>query len=419
MPSAAMSGTVAFQNDRRWWTCPATAALGFAIVACTCTLRVATSIFGLIEVTFPAKASPVCIARDLHRHADRKPGDLLRQEEIDIDRIDRLQGTSLSPGFRNCPGFTVVMPSLPANGARIVFFATGADCCSASARLPLRSAASPSIWAWLTACTSSWALSRSERAASRRRPPAHAAARYPIGIELYQHPHSRYSPDLKPMERTRPAISVVTSTPRTARKCRPRQCGCHCLVARPPSRDGRRRHGARGHEFLHHVAFDHVEADDAAEQQPHRNQHDHHAFFHGSFLSMSRCRASRLCRLRDRARASYVDAAAGSGRRHLAVPPATAQRLKQRRDVGVACGLRLHQRDARLLVLALRNEQREIAHRAELVLALREVERSRRAPRPRPAPSACAHRRPARAARRRRSGTPAARSRGIARPPAS
>src|SRR5256885_1895267 len=54
--------------------------------------------------------------------------------------------------------------------------------------------------------------------------------------------------------------------------------------------------------------------------------------------------------------------------RLLAIPPAAAQCLKQRRRVRVARRLRLNPTDLGLLVLALRVEKREIARRAELQL---------------------------------------------------
>src|SRR5690348_1300837 len=57
------------------------------------------------------------------------------------------------------------------------------------------------------------------------------------------------------------------------------------------------------------------------------------------------------------------------------VPPAAAQRLEQRSRVGVAFGLSLHQRDARLLVVRFRGEQRKIAGVTVARLLLREVER--------------------------------------------
>src|SRR3989475_7605534 len=58
----------------------------------------------------------------------------------------------------------------------------------------------------------------------------------------------------------------------------------------------------------------------------------------------------------------------------LALPPAAAERLEQRRGVRVARRLRLNQPDLRLLVLSLRIEEREIARRAELQLLGRHVE---------------------------------------------
>src|SRR6266699_3680842 len=48
----------------------------------------------------------------------------------------------------------------------------------------------------------------------------------------------------------------------------------------------------------------------------------------------------------------------------LALPPAAAQRLEERRGVRVARRLRLNESDLRLLVLPLRIEEREIARRA-------------------------------------------------------
>src|SRR5471032_3340868 len=57
------------------------------------------------------------------------------------------------------------------------------------------------------------------------------------------------------------------------------------------------------------------------------------------------------------------------------VPPTATERLKQRRGIGKARALRLHQSDARLLVGALRIEQRQIAYRAQLVLPRRKLER--------------------------------------------
>src|SRR5215831_7460602 len=55
--------------------------------------------------------------------------------------------TSLSPGFRYCPGLTVVMPSFPANGARMVFLSISACCCATCACLLFKSAASASTCA--------------------------------------------------------------------------------------------------------------------------------------------------------------------------------------------------------------------------------------------------------------------------------
>src|SRR5712664_656982 len=58
----------------------------------------------------------------------------------------------------------------------------------------------------------------------------------------------------------------------------------------------------------------------------------------------------------------------------LALPPAAAQRLEQRRRVRVAHRLRLNETDLRLFVLALRVVEREIACRAEPELRARHFE---------------------------------------------
>src|SRR6267378_145271 len=58
----------------------------------------------------------------------------------------------------------------------------------------------------------------------------------------------------------------------------------------------------------------------------------------------------------------------------LALPPAAAQRLEERRGVRVARSLRLNETDPCLFVLALRIEERELARRAELELLDRHVE---------------------------------------------
>src|SRR5712691_7344258 len=58
----------------------------------------------------------------------------------------------------------------------------------------------------------------------------------------------------------------------------------------------------------------------------------------------------------------------------LALPPAAAQRLEERRGVRVARRLRLNETDPCLFVLALRIEEREMARRAELELLDRHVE---------------------------------------------
>src|SRR5579872_581981 len=84
--------------------------------------------------------------------------------------------------------------------------------------------------------------------------------------------------------------------------------------------------------------------------------------------------------------ASAASAAAGTARgarrlfsmslrrERLSMPPAAAERLKERGGVGVAAGLSLHQVDARLLIGLLGAEEREVRCVAVLPLTLREVE---------------------------------------------
>src|SRR5215472_18837107 len=58
----------------------------------------------------------------------------------------------------------------------------------------------------------------------------------------------------------------------------------------------------------------------------------------------------------------------------LAVPPSAAERLEQRRGIGVARRLRLHAVLPRLQVDALGIQQLQVADAAHLVLQLRHVE---------------------------------------------
>src|SRR5712691_10912312 len=58
----------------------------------------------------------------------------------------------------------------------------------------------------------------------------------------------------------------------------------------------------------------------------------------------------------------------------FALPPSAAQRLEKRRSIRIARRLRLNETDLRLLVLALRVVEREIARRAELELRARHFE---------------------------------------------
>ena len=55
------------------------------------------------------------------------------------------------------------------------------------------------------------------------------------------------------------------------------------------------------------------------------------------------------------------------------IPPAAAERMEQSRRIGEARGLRLHQRDARLLIGALGVEHGKISDRARLELLARQL----------------------------------------------
>jgi len=139
--------------------------------------------------------------------------------------------TSLSPGLRYWPGLTAVMPSLPANGARMVFLSTTACCCAASALRLLRSASSLSSWAWLMAWAANCSLSRLSTEADRSAAACSArswAMSASAFISNSTWPALTSSPDLKCTWRTRPAISEVTSTPRTGTSVPTElNCGCH------------------------------------------------------------------------------------------------------------------------------------------------------------------------------------------------
>src|SRR3984957_3486823 len=65
-------------------------------------------------------------------------------------------------------------------------------------------------------------------------------------------------------------------------------------------------------------------------------------------------------------------------RQFRAVPPAAAERLEQRRRVGVSICLREHEIDPGLLTRLFGTQQRKIASHARMPLAFRQVERNLR-----------------------------------------
>lgn len=100
----------------------------------------------------------------------------------------------------------------------MLFFATSARCCSAAASLALRSASSASTWAWDTALTANWALSRLSTVPARLAV-ASSARSWAMSASAFnctsRSPAATCWPGLKPMLRMMPPTSVVTSTPRT------------------------------------------------------------------------------------------------------------------------------------------------------------------------------------------------------------
>ncbi len=143
--------------------------------------------------------------------------------------------TTLSPGFRYWPGLMSVMPRRPENGARIVFLSMVARWLSAWARLLFKSASSLSTCAWEIASAASCTRSRVNVICARS-----AAALSEASVARSESafswirtaPALTSSPDLNRISRTKPAISVVTSTPRRARKLPTAfSWGCHSCVA--------------------------------------------------------------------------------------------------------------------------------------------------------------------------------------------
>src|SRR6185369_1097782 len=265
--------------------------------------------------------------------------------------------TILSPGLRYWPGLTVVMPSRPAKGARMVFFETNAACCATLARLTRTSASSASTCARLTAWASYCWRSRASTVAARS-----AAAWSDCNCARSDSALSSSStspaftswPERKCRLRTRPAISVVTSTPRTALSVPTAlNCGCHSASSAFTA-DTTCAPGLGELAISCLICRNLPNASTAINTKTHPNM-----------MSMRLVVRVMVPPKVSGIRGVQVDA----------IPPAAAQCLEQCCRVGVARGLRLHQRDAGLVVGALRVQQRQVAHRAELVLATHQSER--------------------------------------------
>src|SRR5471032_2646404 len=280
--------------------------------------------------------------------------------------------TSLSPGLTYWPGLMVVMPSLPAKGARMIFLSTSACCCATSALRLFRSALSLSSWAWLMASAASCCLSRASTVADKSAAACSECSWAMSESAFISNSTSlalTSSPDLNFTVRTRPAISLVTSTPRTGASVPTEvSCGCHssvsALAAVTVWAPGL---GALAIKPWICLYLPNARTAISSNTQP----------------TMMSIRL--VMKLSPAVFDSDFEASIGFGRRQrrlrlhqlAPVPPAAAQRLEQRGRVGVARRLRLHQRDVGLLVGALGVEQRQIADRAELVLRRRQRQRLR------------------------------------------
>src|SRR5471030_1509462 len=281
--------------------------------------------------------------------------------------------TSLSPGLTNWPGLMVVMPSLPANGARMVFLSTSACCCATWALRLFRSALSLSSWAWLMASAANCCLSRANTVADRSAAACSACSWAMSESAFISNSTSlalTSSPDLNFTVRTRPVTSLVTSTPRTGASVPTEvSCGCHssvsALAAVTVWGPGL---GALAIKALICKNLPNARTAISTNTQP-------------TMMSI------RLVMKQSPAVFDSVfEASVGFGRRQrrlrlhqfAPVPPAAAQRLEQRGRVGVARGLRLHQRDVGFLISALGVEQAQIADRAQLVLRGRQRQRGQR-----------------------------------------
>ena len=128
-----------------------------------------------------------------------------------------------------------------------------------------------------------------------------------------------------------PATSSDRSAPFTARRL-PTASHLRLPVLQSGGHGGNglRRIGHGRHHLLDHVRLEVLERKEAAQHDAHSDQHDDHALDH----------------VRLRQGCFALSATSGD---IGAMPPAAAERLEQRRRVGVAVGLGLHEADARLL----------------------------------------------------------------------
>ena len=111
------------------------------------------------------------------------------------------------------------MPTRPENGARTIFFSIRACCCATCACFDLRSASSASTVAWLTACTSICARSRSSTVLARSAAACRVSSCAFSGSALSSNrmsPWATFCPELTATRRTSPATSVARSVPRHA-----------------------------------------------------------------------------------------------------------------------------------------------------------------------------------------------------------
>src|SRR6185312_5977604 len=282
--------------------------------------------------------------------------------------------TTLSPGFRYWPGLTSVMPSRPENGARMVFLSMVACWAAAWARLLFKSASSPSICAWEMAWAANCTRSRVSVVCARSAAASSEAscARSESAFNCTSTaPDLISSPDLKRISRTRPAISVVTSTPRSARRLPTAfSCGCHSCLPAVIDVTTTGGWGAEPCAICCMMLRNTTKPITATRRMTPTIMMSMRFFTEYLSIDLS---VGRGCA----GHSSWGWSGTGRGRvRELfvSIPPSAAERLKQSRGVCEALRARLDQRDRRGLIALFGGQHLHVAGAAALVLRLHQAQ---------------------------------------------